>query len=478
MNYWGLGGFVVSLLISLQVQVRAGGALDEQAGAAAAGIGLEEVIREVTAKSDDVKSLSESVKKSKEQIREQWANALPTVSATLFAGRAYGSGYGASSSGGSSTYDTVPATIGDVKNIMGAVLGAMYKSDDAAVYKSSVSITQPIYTFGKIGTAVKVANYYDSSAQLSYKKSIQDLQLTSLDAFTAVVIAEKSLSILDKSVDRKKELSEFLSRNFSLGSGSKANMLATNADLELLWPEISNARQLAKSAKMRLNIMMGRESNALLVLDTTSFLQSLIAQPLPSKDEAMSAAIENRSDIQALDYLKMANDGGVKIYKAMTLPSIAGQFTFGTGGTDVGDLVDIDTRTWQAGVALQWNIFDGFASNAKANQYKSDSRKLDISKQQALKYLEIAVESALTECSVADSSLIAVTSAYQASQEAYRLTNDNFKQGDGQFADLQLAEERLFQGELMIMNARCRQIRSRAALLVTMGKTIISMEGK
>jgi outer membrane protein TolC len=84
----------------------------------------------------------------------------------------------------------------------------------------------------------------------------------------------------------------------------------------------------------------------------------------------------------------------------------------------------------------------------------------------------------LTECTAADGNLNASREIFAAVQEAYDLTNENFKQGSGQFAELQLAEERLRQGEMGIMNARYRQMRSRAALLVAMGRPIIAMEGK
>ena len=51
-----------------------------------------------------------------------------------------------------------------------------------------------------------------------------------------------------------------------------------------------------------------------------------------------------------------------------------------------------------------------------------------------------------------------------AAKESYNLTEDNFKQGSGQFADLQLAEERLRQAEQGLINARYRLLRSRAEL--------------
>lgn len=64
---------------------------------------------------------------------------------------------------------------------------------------------------------------------------------------------------------------------------------------------------------------------------------------------------------------------------------------------------------------------------------------------------------------------------FKSAQEGYDLTNSNFKQGSGQFSDLQLSDETLQQAEMGTMNARYRQIRSRAALLVAIGKEIVPL---
>ena len=426
-----------------------------QVPALSEGIGLEEVIREVSTKSDSVKMLQETVTKSKMQIKEQWANALPTVSSQL---------------GGASTLSALnPAT------------GQSLPTDavkTSPAYSALFNVSQPLYTFGKVGTAIKVANYYDSSNQLSYKRGVHQLQLLGLDAFYRVVLAEMSLVITERSLERKKELNEFLTRNFQLGSGSKAQILTTSADLESLWPVIIKARQDARSAKMQLCVMMGRPMTDSIQLDTASTLQLVLSQPLPTREDAVKTALENRSDLRSLDYLKKANDGGVKIFKATYLPSIVGTFSFGTNGETPADLAHWGKRNWRLGLGVQWTMFDGFASSAKASQYQSDSRKLEIGKNSFAKFIQIEIEDALIDCIASDSNLPVSRSVFAAAQEAYDLTAENFKQGDGQFADLQLAEERLRQSEMGIMNARYLQTRSRAALLVAMGRTIIPTEGK
>jgi outer membrane protein TolC len=132
------------------------------------------------------------------------------------------------------------------------------------------------------------------------------------------------------------------------------------------------------------------------------------------------------------------------------------------------------TTNWTVGVGMQWTLFDGFAYKAKAAQFSSDARKLEIAKTELSKYIEIEIRTAITECDAADSNLSASKEMYAAALEGYDLTNSNFRQGSGQFADLELADEQLLQAELGLINARYRQLRSRAALQVAMGNNIVA----
>ncbi|HMD68359.1 MAG TPA: TolC family protein, partial [Chitinivibrionales bacterium] len=106
----------------------------------------------------------------------------------------------------------------------------------------------------------------------------------------------------------------------------------------------------------------------------------------------------------------------------------------------------------------------------------SDANKLEIAASTMGKMIEIEVRSAILECSAADSNLNSSREMFSAASETYELTNSNFKQGSGQFADLQLADETLQQAELGMINASYRQTRSRAALQVAMGRGIIELK--
>lgn len=466
------------------------------------GIGLEEAIREVCAKSDSVKMMRESVKKSEEMVREKWSNALPVISATAYAARNRGSLFGGSggSSSGSSSREVasastasalVPAqqkpaltaaTFNDsVQMALAQILPSMFSSLSqpqlSTIYSTSLQVSQPLFTFGKIGTAIAIAKDFDQAAKYTYVRNLQNLQLQAFDAFSRAVVADKAAEIAAHSFTRKKELNGFLSRNFDLGAGSKAQVLATKADVANQSSSVLIAKRDARTARMVLNAFMARQLTDSSALDTASTLRNLLDAPLTSQDDAVVTALANRADLKSFKLMAEATKGGVKIYKAMYLPSIAATGSVGYSKYESGSqiLSSSGMGNWTIGIAAQWTLFDGFANSARAAQYLSDANKLDLACNTMSKMVEIDARAAVAECAAADSNYAASKEMFGSAHEGYELTESDFKQGSGRFADLQLSDEQLQQAELGVINARYRQIRSRAALLVAMGKNIIKI---
>lgn len=465
-------------------------------------IGLEQVIREVCANSDSVKMMKETVKKSDQIVRENWSAVYPTISASGAIAKSYGSLFSGGSSGSSSSSSRAPSTqaglakrqdvpsdwsLDSLKNYvdkkfisqagLGDMFGDISKPQTTTIYNTGLQISQTLYTFGKVGTALEVAKDFNRSTRLNYKRNMQAIQLGALDAFYRTVLAERAEVIAEHSLVRKRELNEFLDRNFKSGSGSRAQVLATKADVANQGTATLIAKRDARTARMYLNAFMNRPLVDSSVLDTIGIPTSLTLATLPREDEAVSSALTEREDLKSLKFLAEATKGGAKIYKAMYLPSIGAQGSAGYSKMESGSkLVSSDWQnSWTIGVGAQWTLFDGFANSAKAAQYASDANKLEIAYTSVSKMIEIEVRSAISECVAADSNLNASKEMFNAAAESYDLTNTNFKQGSGQFADLQLSDELFQQAELGLINARYRQVRSRAALLVAMGREIVPL---
>jgi outer membrane protein len=455
-------------------------------------LGLQQVIQEVCTNSDSVKMMKESVIKADQMVREKWANAFPVISATGAAAYNYGSAFGGSSGGSGSgsprSLEKAAATFtpqdSGILAVLAPYLSQLSKFNDltkpalSEVYTAGISFNQPIYTFGKVGTAIDVAKNFNKSAKASYTRNMQTLQLGALDMFFRTIMAQKAGDIAEQSLARKKELNSFLERNFQNGSGSKAQVLKTRADVADQIAQTIIAKRDAKVARMNLNAMMGRELTDSTALDTVGSFEKMIGTPAPSPEDAVRTALAERTDIKSIKFLAQSNKGGAKIFKAMYLPTIGATGSAGYSRLDSDSPLIGKNNTnpnWSLGLGAQWTLFDGFANSAKAAQYMSDANKLEIIASTMEKMVEIEVRSAILECSAADSNLISSREMLNAATETYDLTNNNFKQGSGQFADLQLADETLQQAELGTFNAKYRQTRSRAALQVAMGNDIIKI---
>jgi HAE1 family hydrophobic/amphiphilic exporter-1 len=475
--------------------------------AAAQEVSIEQAIREVCANSDSVKMMRQTIKKSEQNVRQGWSHAYPTLSASATTALSHGSLFGSSSSGsGSGSASSSQPDAGVIDNAgtqqvkhqeVAAATGPQAPIDTVAVlwnelnglgsefsqpltstiYSANLSVTQPIYTFGKIGTAIKIAHQYDQSTRSTYARNLQTLQLAAFDAFSNAVVAAKMGTIAESAVARKKEVNAFQERNFELGSGSKSQILAVKADVARQNAAAIIARRDAFTARMNLNMFMGESLTDSTPLDTLRIPASLLGTPPPPADEAIKFAIAHRTDLKALRLISDANKNGAKIYRANYLPSIAAVGSAGWSKFQTNSSIfNIpSTFNWTVGVGAQWTLFDGFSNSAKAAQYLSDAEKLDIAYGQAAKGIEIEIRSAIAECSAADSNYAASEESFHSAQESYDLTNSDFKQGSGKFADLLLADETLQQAELGLTNAKYRRLRSRAALRVAMGNDIVTI---
>jgi Outer membrane protein len=450
-------------------------------------IGLEQVIREVCANSDSVKMMKETIIRADQVVRENWANALPVISATGYVAQSYGSLFGGSSGGGSgsssrslakeaSTFTPQDSgTLAYIENELGQ-FSTLSNPQKSTIYSAGLSFSQPIYTFGKIGTALKVAQEFSKSAHLTYARNLQTLQLAALDMFFQTVYAEKLCGIQERTVSRKKELYEYTNRNFQAGSGTKATVLSTKSDFSKEYSNLLKAVRDARQVRMFLNSFMGRPLTDTTTLDTVMEIPGLMATVIPDPDKAIGYALDGRSELQSLKLLAEATRGGAKIYKAMYLPSIAATGSTGWSKYAGNSLFSNNgTANWTLGIGAQWTLFDGFANSAKAAQYSSDANKLDIAYTTISKAIEIEIRSDIKNCTVYDSMYEASKEAYGAALESYNLTSDNFKLGSGAFSDLKFADESLQQAEVGLIQARFNQMRSRAALVIAMGREIISL---
>lgn len=419
-------------------------------------LSLEKAIRESMSKSEEALILLEKKKKFAALKQDAWSGGLPQITANASAGR------------GASTFD--PSSLGFGSDSAGVVNFTQNR------FVWDVEFQQSLFSFGRLSQAIHVAGVQEKADNASRSRSMQQLQLSVLDAYYGVINSRARLQTLEASVKRAQETQAFLQSNFKMGAGVRSNVLRALTALKALEPERIRAARDAEAARMALNRILGREVDASLELDTSLHLDMGVITNAPDS-QAINAVLDERPDLKSLELNRQSLQGQAKYLRMQYLPSLGAQGKYGLTAYKLKQLGDLENNhEWQIGVGLRWPLFDGFSFSAKAKQIESEARSLGLTARQMRKMTRVEIASAYRDYQAADSAQAAAEQAVAAAQEAQAMLSEEFRAGKGQLTDLLDAEQSLREASLGVLGARYASVRSKAALRLALGKGLINEE--
>lgn len=430
---------------------------------AASPLTLEAALREALTNSNQVRISDEKLVRSREFENEQRGVLYPQVSLYANAGR-----------GGQAVSNEM------VKMLTRDTLDRIddYTNYTGNMFSYGLQVNGPIYTFGKLSTAIDMAKMQDESVRFSVKKEKQDLQIQVVDAYTSVVLASTRVGVLERSRARAEETWKSLDRDFQAGKGLKSDVLIAKANLKSLEPQILTARRDADMARRNFNRLLGRSPEDNADLDTLGQFAALESDALPSRVECIRNAEENRADLRSVTVASKVYAGTAKIFDANYMPTIGYQGKFGLSGSEAEHLVEWVHREWQIGVGLTWTLFDGWgddgANKAQAAQWRSDSRVFAYQAEELRRVIDIEIDGALADHKAADTTLQAALEGREAATEAVTLLK-SMSGGMIRLTDILAAEDGLRNAELGVLSARFSRTRALAKLRLVQGLDLIAI---
>ncbi|MCB9497316.1 MAG: TolC family protein [Fibrobacteria bacterium] len=462
--------------------------------AAAQPMTLTQGLEEALTRGPEAALIRISVDSANELVREVRKVAWPSVSgyANTGVGRqpsmlsGLGAGFGALGQSIASLDDRVATLDGSQPGRSLGPLAALQdlQSDpDEPTWSVGygVQASQALFTFGKVTTALHMASTQKRITSLKVRMDRSKVQGDFLGLWSATALAEQKVGIVERSIARQTEVVAYLERAVAGGLGSRAQLLMARSQLLRLHPDLLAARRDALTSRRMLNRTLGRSADESLELDTAG-LPALEALLPPAREELLRLAMDNRSDLKFLDEAKSLQNDIVTIYRANYLPNLGlvGKAGVISANTDMGEAFKEagnvrDNYEWSVGLALQWNLFDGFEQSAKAGQTRAAVHALEIRREDLRRMVEVEVDKVLMDREAADSALASALQSIAAAAEARTLADVDFRQGSGALSDLLAAEENLRMAELALVAARLERTRSAAALALVRGQDLIAL---
>lgn len=332
-------------------------------------------------------------------------------------------------------------------------------------YDLGVSLTQTLFTWGKLVNAYQIAGLTLDIEKESYQQAREDLKLQVTQSFYQTILADKGVKLMTESyaqMQRHISQVEQLYKNGMVGQLDllRAKVQLTNLRSQLI--RIENARTLAHSA---LKMVLGIETEVPIVLQG-DFIFERYEIALP---EAIETALQERGDIKNMRRTVSIAQKALAIQRTANLPNIFSVFNYSYSKPQ---------SVMEAGWGNLWNATVGASmplSLGGANLYKTKQSKAQLNQAKlGLAMLEDAikldVKSSYFNLEQEKEILSYQAENVQTAEQALILAEEKYQHGlitNLEYIDTQLA---LTQAKFDQMNSIANCIISKAKLLNAIGR--------
>ncbi len=259
-----------------------------------------------------------------------------------------------------------------------------------------VTLSQPLYTWGKLSAAI-------SAAEVGLKTADEQLRLyrhaAYRDVSTAyfnVQLARELHRLAQENRDQKQRHLEEAKRKFSAGVATDYDVLAAEVAVENSRPEVIRAENAVRMTREQLRFLLAVGSDE---VDTVGTLgMSAESQTLPASwDEAIRIAVTRRPELGDVRLRIGMYDQLVTIAAAENKPRLDLKATAGWHWLSLNDpapAMDADGAAWSAGVYLSFPFFDGYRTDGKVAQARSELQTKKIEEARLLDDITLEVRQA------------------------------------------------------------------------------------
>ena len=297
-------------------------------------------------------------------------------------------------------------------------------------YTANASLSQPLFYFGKISTAIRIAKMGEDESLSAYRTSELNVLHGVAKAYLAVLSAKAETEVI---LSRKLAAEQFLSdvtAKLEVQSATELDRLRAESELYAVLPDALQADANLKRAKEVLSGMLGLDPKAALELEDMGTPPETTA-PLQGEERSEVVQLKIQED------MLRSND---KIIKSDLLPKFDLSAQYGYQAAKTDNLFKEPYDPWRVTVAMRWPIFDGLRMSGRRSQNRAQLEQVQQLRLNEERNLAVELQSAERELVKARAFLDAAAKAHDTGQEALRVSKESYEQGLITSLDLLQAE--------------------------------------
>jgi outer membrane protein len=331
------------------------------------------------------------------------------------------------------------------------------------VYDAGGSLRLPVFKGGRLYRAVVVAELKKAIAEDNYVTSKQDLIFNLTSVFYKIAELEKLLIATDGNVKQLEAHKRDVELLYKTGAVAYLDLLKTDVQLAYAIEQRLAVKNNLDSAYELLKTLMGiddMERRIEIVYHESAPLA------LPSVEESLSRAFEQRPEYRAIGKKKKIFEERVKIAQGKRLPDV---YVAGEYGGKAGDSLAFK-ENWFFGARLSIPVFDGGLIAAEVNKERTELQKV-VEEERSLKLtITREVRDAHLNIATAREKTEVAKKTIDSAKENVRIERLKYQTGAGTNTDYLDAQTDLLRTEADYFRAYFDEEVARAALRKAIGE--------
>lgn len=310
-------------------------------------------------------------------------------------------------------------------------------------YNTRIELMQPLINVDGWKER-KMANLNLEAKNLQYQRTTEYVELETMKTYMQLQLAHKSVYVLEKAKETALENKAWAKLNFEQGLMQHADYLDVQvrvADIEL---QLQTARSNVQNVSDYLSFLTGSQETGAILTPA----EELTIDPSGTEIEFMLD--ENRKDLQVMRYNIEVQKQKLISSKMHFVPRANAMANYEWNDPT---FTGFSANNYTVGLQLSWDIFDGYKSIGKVHEQKALLEKARLEQDQYIKNSQMEINKTKRQYTDARNQLELTRLSLEQSKEAYRVTENRYKQGLEKTKDLLAAESKYLEKELEHVSA-------------------------
>lgn len=402
-------------------------------------LSLDAAVDKILAESQDLKKADANVKKAQASLDVANSNRWFTIDGNL----TYMNLINVKQPLKSYGVDLPPAIGGIVSSYLGSDGNHLEIPDN--IVTAGVTITQPIYTFGKIGNAVDSVRSAIKMAESARETTRREIKYSAVDIYWTAKMTDEIVKISKQDLDSARRAKQSLT---SAGRANRSNLVKIESDIATKEINLSDAEFNRDTAYRMLKILAGIDMDEEINL-TDEF-------PVEFAD-INAGKFTTTPKLQAMADQVAMYEKQARSKRAGAYPTLAavGSYSYLAMDKDFDNMFNRNnSQSAYWGLALQVPIFSGGVNRANATVEAMNAEAAHQDLDKAKKMTSEEYTRAIDKYNHLRGNLKTLENARNLAAKAYGISSDRFAAGQTSAVELAEVSAGLYQLDMALLNAK------------------------